>query len=137
GCPISLSTMAQALPPGMVLDKYAEIASTHPFEQDRAGLFGRVIVRQEPVGVCGLIVPWNFPLAIIAFKLGAALSAGCTTVVKPAPETPLDAYTLAEVCDAIGFPAGVINVVPANREESEHLVRHPDVDKISFTGNSA
>ena len=136
GCPITMSTMAQALPPGMVLDKYAEIASTHPFEQDRAGLFGRVIVRQEPVGVCGLIVPWNFPLAIIAFKLGAALAAGCTTVVKPAPETPLDAYILAEVCAQIGFPKGVINVVVAGREDSEHLVKHRDVDKISFTGNS-
>ncbi|HZR84198.1 MAG TPA: aldehyde dehydrogenase [Candidatus Binatia bacterium] len=136
GCPISVSTMAQALPPGMVLDKYAEVASTHPFEQDRAGLFGRVIVRQEPVGVCGLIVPWNFPLAIIAFKLGAALAAGCTTVVKAAPETPLDAYILGEVCAQIGFPKGVINVVVAGREDSEHLVRHPQVDKISFTGNS-
>ncbi|WP_421864065.1 aldehyde dehydrogenase [Parvibaculum sp.] len=136
GCPITVSTMAQALPPGMVLDKYAEIASTHAFEQERAGLFGRVIVRQEPIGVCGLIVPWNFPLAIIAFKLGAALAAGCTTVVKPAPETPLDAYILAEVCEQIGFPKGVINVVVAGREDSELLVRHPDVDKISFTGNS-
>jgi len=136
GCPITMSTMAQALPPGMVLDKYAEIASTHLFEQDRAGLFGRVIVRQEPVGVCGLIVPWNFPLAIIAFKLGAALAAGCTTVVKPAPETPLDAYILAEVCEQIGLPAGVINIVVAGRADSEHLVKHPQVDKISFTGNS-
>ena len=137
GCPISVSTMAQALPPGMVLDKYAEVASTHPFEEERAGLFGRVIVRQEPVGVCGLIVPWNFPLAIIAFKLGAALAAGCTSVVKPAPETPLDAYILAEVCEQIGFPKGVVNVVVAGREDSELLVRHPGVDKISFTGNSA
>ncbi|HEY8517426.1 MAG TPA: aldehyde dehydrogenase [Candidatus Binatia bacterium] len=136
GCPISVSTMAQALPPGMVLDKYAEIASSHPFEQERPGLFGPVIVRQEPVGVCGLIVPWNFPLAIIAFKLGAALAAGCTTVIKPAPETPLDAYILAEVCEQIGFPKGVINIVVADRQDSEALVRHPGVDKISFTGNS-
>ncbi len=136
GCPISVSTMAQALPAGMVLDKYAEVASAHAFEQERAGLFGRVIVRQEPIGVCGLIVPWNFPLAIIAFKLGAALAAGCTTVVKPAPETPLDAYIFSEVCEQIGFPKGVINVVVAGREDSELLVRHPGVDKISFTGNS-
>ncbi len=136
GCPLTTSQFMQALPATMVLDKYAEVASTFPFESERPGLMGKVIVRHEPIGVCGLIVPWNFPLAIIAFKLGAALAAGCTTVVKPAPETPLDAYILAEVCDAIGFPAGVINVVPANREESEHLVRHPDVDKISFTGNS-
>jgi len=136
GCPISASTMMQALPPAMVLDKYAEVASTLSFEADRAGLLGRMIVRQEPVGVCGLIVPWNFPLAIIAFKLGAALAAGCTSVVKPAPETPLDAYILAEVCEQIGLPKGVVNIVVAGREDSELLVRHPGVDKISFTGNS-
>jgi betaine-aldehyde dehydrogenase len=136
GCPLATSQFMQALPATMVLDKYAEVASSFPFESERAGLLGKVILRHEPVGVCGLIVPWNFPLSIIAFKLGAALAAGCTSVIKPAPETPLDAYILAEVCEAIGFPAGVINIVPANREESEHLVRHPDVDKISFTGNS-
>ena len=137
GCPLMTSQLMQALPATMVLDKYAEVAASFPFESERPGLMGKVIVRHEPVGVCGLIVPWNFPLAIIAFKLGAALAAGCTTVIKPAPETPLDAYILAEVCDEIGFPAGVINVVPAQRDDSEHLVRHPDVDKISFTGNSA
>lgn len=135
GCPLGMSQMMQALPVSMVLDKYAEVASSFPFESERAGLMGKVIVRHEPLGVCGLIVPWNFPLAIIAFKLGAAMAAGCTSVVKPAPETPLDAYILAEVCAQIGLPAGVVNVVPADREESEHLVRHPGVDKISFTGN--
>src|SRR6185369_5099012 len=136
GCPFTTSQFMQALPATMVLDKYAEVAGSFPFESERAGLLGKVVVRHEPLGVCGLIVPWNFPLAIIAFKLGAALAAGCTTVIKPAPETPLDAYILAEVAEAIGFPAGVINVVPAEREDSEHLVRHPGVDKISFTGNS-
>lgn len=136
GCPITASMMTQALPPIMVLDKYAEIAASFPFEETRNGLLGRVLVRKEPVGVCGLIVPWNFPLSIITFKLGAALAAGCTNVIKAAPETPLDAYLLAEACEEIGFPKGVINVVAANREESEALVRHPGVDKISFTGNS-
>jgi betaine-aldehyde dehydrogenase len=136
GCPLATSQLMQALPATMVLDKYAEVAERFPFESERAGLLGKVVVRHEPLGVCGLIVPWNFPLAIIAFKLGAALAAGCTTVIKPAPETPLDAYILAEVAEAIDFPAGVINVVPAEREDSEHLVRHPGVDKISFTGNS-
>jgi len=136
GCPISASAMTQAFPPSMVLDKYAEVAASFSFEDTRQGLLGRVLVRREPVGVCGLIVPWNFPLAIITFKLGAALAAGCTTVVKAAPETPLDAYLLAEVCEEIAFPKGVINVVVADRRESEALVRHPGVDKISFTGNS-
>ena len=136
GCPFVMSQMTQALPATMVLDKYAEDAAKFPFEEERAGLLGKVIVRNEPLGVCGLIVPWNFPMSIIMFKLGAAMVAGCTSVVKPAPETPLDPYVLAEVCEEIGFPAGVINIVAADREESEHLVRHPDVDKISFTGNS-
>jgi len=136
GCPISASAMTQAFPPTMVLEKYAEVAASFPFEETRQGLMGRVLVHREPVGVCGLIVPWNFPLAIITFKLGAALAAGCTTVIKAAPETPLDAYLLAEVCEEIGFPKGVINVVAANRQESEALVRHPGIDKISFTGNS-
>lgn len=136
GCPVSTSMMAQAFSPTMVLDKYAEIAETFPFEETRQGLMGPVVVRKEPVGVCGLIVPWNFPLAIITFKLGAALSAGCTTVIKAAPETPLNAYILAEACEEIGFPKGVINIVAAHREDSERLVRHPGVDKISFTGNS-
>jgi betaine-aldehyde dehydrogenase len=136
GCPISACTMIQAFPPSMVLDKYAEVAASFPFEDTRQGVMGRVVVRKEPVGVCGLIVPWNFPISIITFKLGAALAAGCTTVVKAAPETPLDAYMLAEVCEEIGFPAGVINVLAADRHESEALVRHPGVDKISFTGNS-
>ena len=136
GCPITASMMTQAFPPSMVLDKYAEVGGSFAFEETRPGLMGRVLVHREPVGVCGLIVPWNFPLAIITFKLGAALVAGCTTVIKAAPETPLDAYLLAEVCADIGFPNGVINVLAANRQESEALVRHPGVDKISFTGNS-
>jgi betaine-aldehyde dehydrogenase len=136
GCPITSSMMVQAFPPSMVLDKYADVAASFPFEETRQGVMGRVLVLKEPVGVCGLIVPWNFPLAIITFKLGAALAAGCTTVIKAAPETPLDAYVLAEVCEEIGFPKGVINIVAAKREESEALVRHPGVDKISFTGNS-
>jgi betaine-aldehyde dehydrogenase len=136
GCPFLISQMMQALPASMALDKYAEAASVYPFEEERTGLFGKIIVRKEPVGVCGLIVPWNFPMPIIMFKLGAALAAGCTSVVKPAPETPLDALLLGEICDEIDFPKGVINIVPADREESEHLVRHPDVNKISFTGNS-
>jgi betaine-aldehyde dehydrogenase len=136
GCPISASMVTQAFPPTLVLDKYAELAEAFPFEETRNGMMGRVLVRKEPVGVCGLIIPWNFPISIIAFKLGAALAAGCTNVVKAAPETPLDAYLLAEVCEDIGFPKGVINIVAAHRAESEHLVRHPGVDKISFTGNT-
>lgn len=86
----------------------------------------------------GQIVPWNAPLILTMVNLAPALIAGCTVVLKPAPETPLDAYLLADAAlEAAGLPPGVLNIVPADRENSEALVRHPLVDKISFTGSSA
>jgi betaine-aldehyde dehydrogenase len=96
-----------------------------------------VQVRRAPVGVAACILPWNVPLYIAAMKLGPALAAGCTVVIKPAPETPLDPYLLAEAVQEAGLPPGVVNVVAAGRETSEYLVRHPGVDKVSFTGSSA
>ena len=93
---------------------------------------GPTLVRREPVGVVGAIVPWNVPLFVTMLKLGPALASGSTVVLKPAPETPLDAYLLAEVVQEAGLPAGVLNIVPAGREVGEHLVRHPDIDKIAL-----
>jgi betaine-aldehyde dehydrogenase len=87
------------------------------------------------VGVVGAIAPWNVPLFIAAAKLAPSLVAGCTVVYKPAPETPFDAFRLAEIFAEAGLPKGVLSVVPAGREVSEHLVKHPGVDKISFTGS--
>jgi aldehyde dehydrogenase (NAD+) len=81
-------------------------------------------------------VPWNFPLLVTINKLAPALLAGCSIVLKPAPETPLYAYLLAEVLQEIALPLGVVNIVPAEREVSEHLVTHPGVDKIAFTGST-
>ena len=98
---------------------------------------GPVRVRQAPVGVVAAITPWNVPLFIAALKLGPALLAGCTFVLKPSPETPLDSYPLAEAIIEAGFPEGVINIIPAGRETGEHLVKHPDIDKVSFTGSTA
>jgi betaine-aldehyde dehydrogenase len=89
------------------------------------------------VGVAGCIIPWNVPLFVIMLKLGPALAAGATVVVKPAPETPLDAILLAEAVEQSGIPKGVVNIVVAGREVGEHLVRHPAVDKIAFTGSTA
>jgi aldehyde dehydrogenase (NAD+) len=83
------------------------------------------------------IVPWNVPQFTIMTKLPAALVAGCTVVIKPAPETPLDSYLLAELIHEAGIPAGVVNIVPAGREAGEHLVSHPGVDKVAFTGSTA
>ena len=92
---------------------------------------------REPVGVVAAIVPWNTPLSAATVKLAPALIAGCTVILKPAPETPIDAYIIAEAAAAVGLPKGVLNVVTADRAAAEELVRHPDVDKVSFTGSSA
>src|SRR5207249_7397514 len=94
-------------------------------------------VRREPVGVVAAIVPWNVPQAVTMQKLAPALLAGCTVVLKPAEETPLDAVLLAQLVEEAGLPAGVVNVVPAGREVGEHLVTHPGVAKVSFTGSTA
>jgi len=95
------------------------------------------LITYEPVGVVGAIVPWNAPVNITAFKVAPALIAGCTVVLKLSPEAPCTGYLLAEIAESIGLPPGVLNVVTADRAVSERLVRHPDIDKIGFTGSSA
>ncbi|MBB2911402.1 betaine-aldehyde dehydrogenase [Streptosporangium becharense] len=137
GCPITFSQMAQAPQPLGMLQYYAGLGATFPVEEERPGTFGPVIVRREPVGVVAAVVPWNVPQFVIMIKLAPALVAGCTLVVKPAPETPLDAYLLAEMVKEAGIPDGVVNIVAAGREAGEHLVSHPDVDKVAFTGSTA
>ncbi|MGD0930935.1 MAG: aldehyde dehydrogenase family protein [Candidatus Korobacteraceae bacterium] len=93
--------------------------------------------RREPVGVVGQIIPWNFPLLMAAWKLGPALSTGCTVVLKPAEQTPLSALLLAEMVAEAGFPNGVVNVVPGYGETAgAALASHPDVDKVAFTGST-
>lgn len=93
--------------------------------------------RHEAVGVVGQIIPWNFPLLMAMWKMGAALATGCTIVLKPAEQTPLSALYLAELAEEAGFPAGVINIVPGFGETAgQPLVDHPLVDKIAFTGST-
>ena len=89
------------------------------------------------MGVVGAIVAWNGPLSQITSKTAPALLAGCTLVLKASPEAPGEAYILAEIAEEIGLPPGVLNVLTADREVSELLVRDPSVDKITFTGSSA
>ena len=137
GSPFSFSQMGQVFASTMVLDYYAGLADTFHFEEVRNGVMGPVLVRREPVGVAAAIVPWNVPLFTAVLKLGPALLAGCTVVLKPAPETPLDAYLLAECLTEIGLPRGVVNIVVAGREVSEYLVTHPGIDKVGFTGSTA
>jgi acyl-CoA reductase-like NAD-dependent aldehyde dehydrogenase len=92
---------------------------------------------REPIGVVGAIVPWNFPLMLASWKVAPALAAGCTVVLKPAPETPLTALLLADVASEVGLPPGVLNVVPGGGSTAgEALVSHPGVDKIAFTGST-
>jgi phenylacetaldehyde dehydrogenase len=91
---------------------------------------------REPVGVCGLIVPWNFPLLMAVSKIAPALAAGCTVILKPAEQTPLTAIRLGELVQEVGFPEGVINIVTGFGEAGAALVDHPGVDKVSFTGST-
>jgi aldehyde dehydrogenase (NAD+) len=136
GSPITFSGMGQVMAPMMIFNYYADLAKTYAFDEVRTGVLNpQVLVTKEPVGVVGAIAPWNVPLFIAAAKLAPSLVAGCTVVYKPAPETPLDAFRLAELFEAAGLPRGVLSVVPAGRAVSEHLVTHPGVDKISFTGS--
>ncbi|RRQ29004.1 aldehyde dehydrogenase [Rhodococcus sp. Eu-32] len=94
-------------------------------------------ISKVPMGVAALITPWNASLANASVKMAPALAAGCTVVVKPAPEAPVANYVLAEAIEAAGLPDGVVSILPAGREVGEHLVSHPEVDKVSFTGSSA
>jgi aldehyde dehydrogenase (NAD+) len=119
-------------------DYYAQLAG--PFAWNRpvdliTGGHGHVV--REPAGVVAAIAPWNNPFGILAGKVAPALVAGCTVVMKPAPETPIEAYILAEAADAAGLPPGVVNLVCAGREASDQLVRNPAIDKVSFTGSVA
>jgi aldehyde dehydrogenase (NAD+) len=137
GSPRSFSRLGQAT--GAVAQMHLNLATARefPWVERRQGLFGEVHVRRAPVGVVGAIVPWNVPQFLIMPKLIPALIAGCTVVVKPAPETPLDALWLAEMLDEVDLPEGVVSIIPGGRETGEALVCHPDVDKISFTGSSS
>lgn len=115
----------------------AMLARTYPFVKVMAGdMVDTAIIAQEPVGVVAAIAPWNGPYVLMANKVANALVAGCAVIMKPAPETPLEAYIIAEEAERAGLPPGVLNLVCAEREASDHLVRNPDVDKVSFTGST-
>jgi aldehyde dehydrogenase (NAD+) len=117
---------------------YAGLADTFPFEEPATptvGEFGLIV--REPVGVVGAIIPWNAPMGLISNKIAPALLAGCTVILKSSPEAPGEGYLVAEVAEEVGLPPGVLNVVTADREVSELLVRDPRVDKITFTGSTA
>ena len=121
-----------------VFEYYAGAADKHFGETIPVGPSGLDFTLREPVGVCGLIVPWNFPLVIATWKLGPALACGNTVILKPAAETPLTALRLAQLCAEAGMPDGVVNVVAGPGPGcGSALVAHPLVRKISFTGSTA
>ncbi len=139
GQPIEFSRFVNVALPAQHLRYFAELIRDFPFEQRRSNVSGpgTSVVRLEPVGVAGLIAPWNYPQSILSAKLAPALAVGCTVVVKPAGETPLDALALAAAVEAVGFPPGVVNVVTGGRQTGDALVKHHGVDKIAFTGSTA
>ncbi len=138
GSPITFSKLGQVGGPLMTLLTMPNQARAIQWEETRPGSIGApFIVRREPVGVVGAITAWNVPVMLIIAKAVPALLMGCTVVVKPSPETPLDALYLAQMFDEAGFPPGVISILPGDGEAGAHLVAHKDVDKVTFTGSTA
>lgn len=119
-------------------DAYLSAAGQYPWEVQRAGFpAGASVWIREPVGVVAAIIPWNAPHQVALAKLFPALLAGCTVILKLAPETAVDGQYLGELFAEAGLPEGVLSILVAHRDVSEHLVVHPGVDKIAFTGSSA
>jgi len=122
----------------MSFEQYAALADSFTWEEEaKPSMPGFGLIVREPVGTVGAIIPWNSPLGLIPHKIGPALLAGCTVVLKLSPEAPGEGYVVAEAAEQIGLPPGVLNVLTADREVSELLVRDPRVDKITFTGSTA
>ncbi|MGX9672883.1 aldehyde dehydrogenase [Mycobacterium sp. HM-7] len=138
GMPIRISRQTEAKVPATLLRYYADLVRCNDIEERRASLVtGTTVVRRDPIGVVGAVVPWNFPQTLSFFKLAPALAAGCTVVLKPSSETVLDAMLVAEAALAAELPPGVLNIVPGSgRGAGAHLVAHPGVDKVAFTGST-
>ena len=133
GSPRWFSELGQGPGALALLQQAIDNAQDYPWEIRR----GPSLIRREPVGVVGVITPWNVPQLVIMPKLVPALLAGCTVVVKPSPEAPLDAMIMAELLHTAGFPPGVVSVLPGAGVAGRRLVEHPNIDKIAFTGSSA
>jgi aldehyde dehydrogenase (NAD+) len=138
GMPITQAAQLEGAVPGMLLSYYADLVEKLPASETRQTPLGtRTLVSHTPVGVVAAITPWNVPQTQSAFKYAPALAAGCTLVLKPSPETPLDALLLAEIAEKAGLPAGVFNVLPGGADVGRALVAAAGVDKVSFTGSTS
>ncbi|MEV1178222.1 aldehyde dehydrogenase family protein, partial [Nonomuraea sp. NPDC049784] len=133
GAPLGFALKVQTLMPATVLSFYAQMAESHPLESR----VGNSMVVKEPIGVVAAITPWNYPLHQIVCKVGPALAAGCTVVLKPSEVAPLAAYALAEIFSEVGLPPGVFNLVSGRGPViGEAMAAHPEVDMVSFTGST-
>jgi aldehyde dehydrogenase (NAD+) len=133
GAPITFATERQATVALFHFEEAARVLAEYRFEER----MGNGIVRREPIGVCGLITPWNWPLNQVASKVAPALATGCTVVLKPSEIAPLSAMLFAEIVDAAGVPAGVFNLVNGDGPEvGEAIAAHPEIDMVSFTGST-
>ena len=133
GTPIGYSRMAMVGTPRVVTRSYAKILENFQWQEE----VRNSIIVKEPIGVCAFITPWNFPLHQIIGKVAPALAAGCTMILKPSKEAPLNAFLLAEIMDKIGVPKGVFNLVSGHGSEiGEYLSEHSDIDMVSFTGST-
>jgi aldehyde dehydrogenase (NAD+) len=134
GAPITFATQRQATVALFHFEEAARVLADYEFE----ARMGNGIVRREPIGVCGLITPWNWPLNQVASKTAPALATGCTVVLKPSEIAPLSAMLLAEIIDDAGLPAGVFNLVNGDGPTvGEAIAGHPEIDMVSFTGSTA
>ncbi|WOH51858.1 aldehyde dehydrogenase family protein [Bradyrhizobium sp. sBnM-33] len=134
GAPITFATERQATVALFHFEEAARVLAQYKFEER----MGNGIIRREPIGVCGLITPWNWPLNQVASKVAPALATGCTVVLKPSEIAPLSAMLFAEIVDAAGVPAGVFNLVNGDGPiVGQAIAAHPEIDMVSFTGSTA
>ena len=133
GAPITFATQRQATVALFHFEEAARVLANYKFEER----MGNGIIRREPIGVCGLITPWNWPLNQVASKVAPALATGCTVVLKPSEIAPLSAMLFAEIVDDAGLPAGVFNLVNGDGPTvGEAIAAHPEIDMVSFTGST-
>ena len=133
GIPVHFAKGIQVTGPIQGLSIFGALAHTMEEEREENGY----LVVREPIGVCAFITPWNFPLFQVIAKVGPALASGCTSVLKPSEQTPLSCFVFAEVCEQVGLPAGVLNLVTGKGSViGEALSSHPEVDMVSFTGST-
>ncbi len=133
GAPLQLSKSAQAAAPMAHLGTIIEVLKSYEFEHERGG----TLMRREPIGVCGFITPWNWPMNQVSCKVFPALAAGCTMVLKPSEIAPLDAILFAQILHEAGVPAGVFNLVNGDGPTvGQAIASHPQVDMMSFTGST-